>query len=99
MKRAEVAAGCRARARTEAWAPGAYGIELGETSGTVFARFAIQSSPLSEEEISATVPLPEPTNLPPPIVSDIAPVPSAEVCNRLRSADCLSPTRRPLPVG
>jgi hypothetical protein len=57
---------------------GAGDSELGETRGTVFARFPIQSPRLTEEEISATVPLPEPTNLPPPTVSDIAPVPSAE---------------------
>jgi murein L,D-transpeptidase YcbB/YkuD len=34
----------------------------------------VQSAPLTEEEISAAVPMPEPANLPPPTVSDIAPV-------------------------
>jgi L,D-transpeptidase YcbB len=38
----------------------------------------VQSAPLTEEEISAAVPMPEPANLPPPTISDIAPVPSAE---------------------
>jgi L,D-transpeptidase YcbB len=38
----------------------------------------VQSAPLTEEEISAAVPMPEPANLPPPSISDIAPVPSAE---------------------
>jgi L,D-transpeptidase YcbB len=38
----------------------------------------VQSAPLTEEEISAAVPMPEPANLPPPSLSDIAPGPSAE---------------------
>jgi L,D-transpeptidase YcbB len=38
----------------------------------------VQSAPLTEEEISAAVPMPEPANLPPPTISDIAPVTPAE---------------------
>jgi L,D-transpeptidase YcbB len=38
----------------------------------------VQSAPLTEEEISAAVPMPEPANLPPPTISDVAPVPPAE---------------------
>lgn len=34
----------------------------------------VQSAPLTEEEISAAVPMPESANLPPPTISDIAPV-------------------------
>jgi L,D-transpeptidase YcbB len=37
----------------------------------------VQSAPLTEEEISAAVRMPEPANLPPPTISDVAPVPSA----------------------
>src|SRR5262249_49875495 len=33
----------------------------------------IQSAPLTEDEISAAVPMPEPANLPPPTISDIVP--------------------------
>src|SRR5262245_36296979 len=36
----------------------------------------VQSAPLTEDEISAAVPMPEPANLPPPTISDIAPPPS-----------------------
>jgi L,D-transpeptidase YcbB len=36
----------------------------------------VRSAPLSEDEISAAVPMPEPANLPPPSISDIAPRPS-----------------------
>src|SRR5262249_19948105 len=36
----------------------------------------VQSAPLTEDEISAAVPMPEPANLPPPTASDIAPRPS-----------------------
>src|SRR5216683_1608143 len=36
----------------------------------------VQSAPRTEAEISAAVPMPEPANLPPPTVSDIAPRPS-----------------------
>src|SRR5262249_47713449 len=36
----------------------------------------VQSAPLTEDGILAAVPLPEPANLPPPTVSDIAPTPS-----------------------
>jgi L,D-transpeptidase YcbB len=39
----------------------------------------VQSAPMSEDEISAAVPMPEPANLPPPTVSDIAPQPPAEL--------------------
>ena len=38
----------------------------------------VQSAPLTEDEISAAVPMPEPANLPPPTVSDIAPRPSTD---------------------
>src|SRR5260370_13171858 len=38
----------------------------------------VQSAPLTEDEISAAVPMPEPANLPPPTVSDIAPRPSPD---------------------
>ncbi len=38
----------------------------------------LKSAPLTEDEISAAVPLPEPANLPPPTISDISP-PSAEL--------------------
>jgi L,D-transpeptidase YcbB len=38
----------------------------------------VQSAPLTEEEISAAVPMPEPANLPPPTISDIAPAPPAD---------------------
>jgi L,D-transpeptidase YcbB len=38
----------------------------------------IQSAPLTEDEISAAVPMPEPANLPPPTISDIAPRPSTD---------------------
>jgi L,D-transpeptidase YcbB len=38
----------------------------------------VQSAPLTEEEISAAVPMPEPANLPPPTISDVAPVTPAE---------------------
>jgi hypothetical protein len=78
MKRAEVAAGLSISGTNRTMSARWGDIELSETRGTVFARFPIQSSRLTEEEISATVPLPEPTNVPPPTVSDIAPVPSAE---------------------
>src|SRR6266436_5293157 len=36
----------------------------------------LQSAPLTEDEISAAVPMPEPANLPPPTVSDIAASPA-----------------------
>jgi murein L,D-transpeptidase YcbB/YkuD len=36
----------------------------------------VQSAPLTEDEISAAVPMPEPANLPPPTVSDVVPRPS-----------------------
>ncbi len=39
---------------------------------------AVQSAPLTEDEISAAVPMPEPANLPPPTASDIAPRPSTD---------------------
>src|SRR5215468_3552346 len=35
----------------------------------------LQSALLTEDEISAAVPMPEPANLPPPSISDIAPRP------------------------
>jgi L,D-transpeptidase YcbB len=38
----------------------------------------VQSAPLTEEEISAAVPMPEPANVPPPTISDVAPGPSPE---------------------
>ncbi len=38
----------------------------------------VQSAPLTEDEISAAVPMPEPANLPPPTASDIAPRPSTD---------------------
>ncbi len=38
----------------------------------------VQSAPLTEDEISAAVPMPEPANLPPPTMSDIAPRPSTD---------------------
>jgi L,D-transpeptidase YcbB len=38
----------------------------------------VQSAPLTEEEISAAVPMPEPANLPPPSLRDVAPKPAAE---------------------
>ena len=38
----------------------------------------LQSAPLTEDEISAAVPMPEPANLPPPTISDIAPRPSTD---------------------
>ncbi len=38
----------------------------------------VQSAPMTEEEISAAVPMPAPADLPPPGPSDIAPVPPAE---------------------
>jgi L,D-transpeptidase YcbB len=38
----------------------------------------VQSAPLTEEEISAAVPMPEPARLPPPTLSDVAPVAPAE---------------------
>jgi L,D-transpeptidase YcbB len=44
----------------------------------VTASLPVQSAPLTEEEISAAVPMPEPANLPPPTISDIAPMPPAE---------------------
>jgi L,D-transpeptidase YcbB len=37
-----------------------------------------QSAPLTEDEISAAVPMPEPANLPPPTAADITPRPSAD---------------------
>src|SRR5262244_114728 len=36
----------------------------------------VQSAPLTEDEISAAVPMPEPANLPPPTAADIASQPS-----------------------
>jgi len=38
----------------------------------------VQSAPLTEDEISAAVPMPEPANLPPPTISDIARPPSID---------------------
>ncbi len=38
----------------------------------------VQSAPLTEEEISAAVPMPDPANVPPPSISDVAPPPAAE---------------------
>jgi len=38
----------------------------------------VQSAPLTEDEISAAVPMPEPANLPPPTAADIAPRPSTD---------------------
>jgi L,D-transpeptidase YcbB len=38
----------------------------------------VQSAPLNEEEISAAVPMPDSADLPPPGLSDIIPLPSAE---------------------
>ena len=39
----------------------------------------VQSAPLTEEEISAAVPMPDSANLPPPSLSDVAPQPAGEV--------------------
>jgi murein L,D-transpeptidase YcbB/YkuD len=38
----------------------------------------VQSAPLTEDEISAAVPMPEPANLPPPTAADITPQPSTD---------------------
>jgi L,D-transpeptidase YcbB len=38
----------------------------------------VQAAPLTEDQISAAVPMPEPADLPPPGLSDIAPQPTAE---------------------
>jgi len=51
----------------------------------------IQSAPLTEDEISAAVPMPEPANLPPPTVSDIAPRPSTDQ-PAARPAQAAAPT-------
>jgi L,D-transpeptidase YcbB len=64
----------------------------------------VQSAPLTEDEISAAVPMPEPANLPPPTVSDIAPQPStdsptaatpAQVASPAAARDSTQPTAAP----
>src|SRR5216684_2370657 len=50
---------------------------------------SVQSAPLTEAEISAAVPMPEPANLPPPSAADIAPPPPAE--SSMTAAPAASP--------
>jgi murein L,D-transpeptidase YcbB/YkuD len=47
----------------------------------------VQSAPLTEDEISAAVPMPEPANLPPPTAADITPRPSTN------TSTAVTPTR------
>ncbi len=51
----------------------------------------VQSAALTEDEISAAVPMPEPANLPPPTVSDIAPRPSTDTPTAATPAQAASP--------
>jgi murein L,D-transpeptidase YcbB/YkuD len=51
----------------------------------------VQSAPLTEDEISAAVPMPEPASLPPPTVSDIAPRPSTDSPTAATPAQAASP--------
>jgi murein L,D-transpeptidase YcbB/YkuD len=55
----------------------------------------VQSAPLTEDEISAAVPMPEPAGLPPPTISDIAPRPSAESSTVATPAQATSPLAAP----
>ena len=52
---------------------------------------SVQSAPLTEAEISAAVPMPEPANLPPPSAADIAPPPRAESPMTAAPAQAASP--------
>jgi murein L,D-transpeptidase YcbB/YkuD len=51
----------------------------------------LQSAPLTEDEISAAVPMPEPANLPPPTASDIAPRASTDQPTTATPAQAASP--------
>ncbi len=51
----------------------------------------VQSAPLTEDEISAAVPMPEPANLPPPTAADIAPRPSTDQPAAATPAQAASP--------
>jgi L,D-transpeptidase YcbB len=53
----------------------------------------VQSAPLTEDEISAAVPMPEPANLPPPTVSDIAPRPLTDQPAAMPAQAAPAPTR------
>src|SRR5260370_32919301 len=55
----------------------------------------VQSAPLTEDEISAAVPMPEPAGLPPPTISDIAPRPSAQSSTGATPAQAPSPVAAP----
>src|SRR5258707_13117177 len=52
---------------------------------------SVQSAPLTEAEISAAVPMPEPANLPPPSAADIASLPPAESPMTAAPAPAASP--------
>jgi murein L,D-transpeptidase YcbB/YkuD len=52
---------------------------------------SVQSAPLTEAEISAAVPMPEPANLPPPSAADIAPPSRAESPMTAAPAQAASP--------
>src|SRR5258707_14299936 len=51
----------------------------------------VQSAPLTEDEISAAVSMPEPANLPPPTAADIAPRPSSDQPAAATPAQAASP--------
>src|SRR5215470_2568636 len=55
----------------------------------------VQSAPLTEAEISAAVPMPEPANLPPPSAADLAPPRSAVSPTRTVPVPAASPAAAP----
>ncbi len=68
---------------------------------TAGSTLPVQSAPLTEKEISAAVPMPEPANLPPPTVSDIAPVtyPDAPAEATPSQGETSSRAASPTPAG